>query len=112
MTVASPQLLQDVRVPIPMPGIEAFCTKWEVIEFALFGSVLRDDFTPDSDVDVLVTFDPAARPTLFDIIEMQDELKKLFGRRVDLLERGGLEQCRNPYIRGPVLASLKVIYAR
>ena len=82
------------------------------MEFGFFGSVLRDDFRPDSDIDVLVTFDEAAHPTLLSLVRMQDELERLFERRVDLLERGGLEQSNNPYIRNPVLASLKVVYAR
>jgi predicted nucleotidyltransferase len=112
MTVAQAEVLRQVRIPIPMEAIEAFCRKWEVREFALFGSVLRDDFRPDSDVDVLVTFDEGAHPTLFDVAGMEIELEKLFQRRVDLSERGGFDQCRNPTIRHSVLDSLSVIYAR
>jgi len=95
-----------------MEGIRQFCERWDVEQFALFGSVLRDDFRPDSDVDVLVTFAPDAHPTLITLGRMELELAELFGRKVDLLERGGLEQCRNPYIKQPVLRSLRTIYAR
>ena len=99
-------------IPIPTGAIEAFCQKWEVNEFALFGSVLRDDFDQSSDVDVLITFAPKARPTLFTLAQMEAELEVLFGRRVDLVERRGMEQCDNPYVRDPVMHSAKVIYAR
>ena len=112
MAVAHDEILKQVRIPIDMGAIEAFCRKWNVREFALFGSVLRDDFRPDSDVDVLVTFEESAHPTLLSIIRMQDELEAHFQRKVELLERGGLEQSTNPYIKVPVLAALKVIYAR
>lgn len=111
MLAASAEFLQQVRVPIPTDAIEAFCEKWRVMEFALFGSILRDDFRPDSDVDVLVTFHPSARPTLLSLVRMQDELQQYFGRRVDLLERGGMEQSATPRMREAVLTSLKVIYA-
>ena len=78
----------------------------------MFGSVLRSDFSSDSDVDVLVTFDPAARPTLLTLARMQAELEAMFHRRVDLLERGGVEASTNRFIRIPVLTSARVIYAR
>ena len=63
-----------------------FCQRWKIIEFALFGSVLSDDFRSDSDVDVLVTFMPDTRYSLFDLVHMQDELEQVFGRKVDLVE--------------------------
>jgi uncharacterized protein len=112
MTVAQAEVLKQVRIPIPLEAIEAFCGKWEVREFALFGSVLRDDFRPDSDVDVLVTFEESAHPTLFDLGGMEIELEGLFQRPVHLSERGGFDQCTNPIIRHSVLASLRVIHAR
>jgi predicted nucleotidyltransferase len=88
--------------------IEEFCRKWQVIEFALFGSVLRDDFRPDSDVDVLVSFGAEAPWSLYDIVEMADELKQMFNREVDLVEK---EALRNPFRRKEILATRKVIYA-
>lgn len=82
-------------------------------EFALFGSVLREDFRPDSDVDVLVSFPwYEATPPLFDHVEMQDELVEIFGRRVDLLTRGGVEDSRNPIRKRAILESARVVYAR
>jgi predicted nucleotidyltransferase len=85
-----------------------FCQRWQVNEFSLFGSVLRDDFRPDSDVDVLVSFNPAAPWSLFDLATMQDELQKIFGRPVDLVEREGL---RNPFRKRSILNGREVIYA-
>ena len=96
------------RININRARLEAFCQRWGVAELALFGSVLREDFRPDSDVDVLVEFEPDARISLFDMVEMQDELKALFGHKVDLVEGQGL---RNPYRRHEILKSRQVIYA-
>lgn len=95
------------RIPIPRSQLVEFCRRWKVTEFALFGSVLRDDFQPDSDVDVLVTFDPESRWGLFDLIEMERELEAMFGHKVDLVERGGL---RNPFRRRAILSSMEVVY--
>lgn len=65
------------------------------MQMALFGSVLRDDFGPESDVDVLVSFAPDARWSLFDLVAMQNELKTTVGREVDLVERSAVEQSEN-----------------
>ena len=70
--------------------IAEFCRKWRIAEFSLFGSVLRDDFRPDSDVDVLVPFDPDAGWSLFDLVDMQEELTTLCGRDVDVVEADGI----------------------
>ena len=75
---------------------------------ALFGSVLRDDFRADSDVDVLVTFEPDADISLFDLGAMQQELEGMFGRHVDLVEEAGL---RNPFRRRSILSSREIVYA-
>jgi predicted nucleotidyltransferase len=99
------------RVPIPWARIDEFCQKWAVVEFALFGSVLRDDFGPESDVDVLVTFAPGARRTLFDLGDMEEELTEIFGRPVDLSTRAGVERSENPFRRRAILDSVRVIYA-
>ena len=97
-----------MSVDIPKDKIEEFCRRWKITEFALFGSVLRDDFRPDSDIDVLVTFERGAGHTLFDLVYMENELKDMFGRHVDLVERGGL---RNPFRRREILRTMEVIYA-
>lgn len=97
------------KIPIDRGKISEFCQRWKITEFALFGSVLRDDFRPDSDVDVLVTFDPDAEWSLFDLVQMQDELKEMLGRKVDLVEKKGL---RNPFRRHNILKTRQVVYAR
>ncbi|RJP18458.1 MAG: DNA polymerase subunit beta [Candidatus Abyssobacteria bacterium SURF_5] len=96
------------KLNVPEKQIADFCRRWKIIEFALFGSALRDDFRADSDVDVLVTFGSDASWSLFDLVAMQDELKDIFGREVDLVERDGL---RNPFRRHSILSTRKVIYA-
>jgi predicted nucleotidyltransferase len=93
---------------IPIRKIEEFCKRWKITEFALFGSVLREDFSADSDVDVLVTLGPESHVSLLDWVDMQDELRAVFGREVDLVSRGGL---RNPFRRKEILRTRKVIYA-
>jgi predicted nucleotidyltransferase len=93
-------------------ALEVFCHKWRIREFALFGSVLREDFRPDSDVDVLVSFQPEAEWDLFDVVDMQNELEIIFGRKVDLLDREAVEQSRNPFRRRGILSNTRVVYAR
>jgi predicted nucleotidyltransferase len=97
-----------VRIAIDREKIADFCRRRKVKEFSLFGSVLRDDFRPDSDVDVLVVFEDDAGWDLFDIVHMIEELKAIFGREVDLVEKGAL---RNPFRRHHILNNHQVIYA-
>jgi predicted nucleotidyltransferase len=96
------------KIEIPQEKIATFCRKWNVSEFALFGSVLRDDFRPDSDIDVLVSFAKDADWGLFEIVDMIDELKTIFGRKVDMVEKDTL---RNPFRRRAILDNNEVIYA-
>ena len=98
------------NVEIPRERIAEFCRRWKITEFALFGSVLRDDFGPDSDIDVLVTFAPDATYSFFDLIHMQDELRVLLGRDVDLVERKCVEQSENYIRREHILRSLVPVY--
>jgi len=100
-----------VHVTIDRREIEAFCLRWQISELALFGSVLREDFRADSDVDVLVTFSPEARHGLLDLSRMEDELSGILGRKADLVERAALEQSRNYIRRAAVLGSMETIYA-
>lgn len=88
--------------------IIAFCQKWKVREFSLFGSVLTPDFGPESDVDVLVSFEPDAPWSYFDWADMTEELQAIFGRDIDLVEK---ESLRNPYRRHSILSGRKVLYA-
>lgn len=98
------------NIELPLEAIKTFCDRWLVAELALFGSVLRDDFRLDSDIDVMVSFLPDAHPTLFTLVEMQEELQHLFKREVDLVTRSGIENSRNPYRREAILSTAKVIY--
>jgi hypothetical protein len=100
--------LGNLHIASPETAIENFCRKWQVTEFSLFGSVLRDDFGPESDVDVLVSFAPDAPWSLAELIVMQEELKEIFGREVDLVEKEGL---RNPFRRHEILSTREVIHA-
>jgi predicted nucleotidyltransferase len=97
-----------LRIAIPEQQIIEFCRRWKVREFSLFGSAVRDDFGPQSDVDVLVRFERDAPWSLFDFVTMRDELANLFGRDVDLVEE---ESLRNPFRRETVLRDKRVIYA-
>ncbi|MBM3932996.1 MAG: nucleotidyltransferase family protein [SAR202 cluster bacterium] len=100
-----------LAIDIPSEKIGEFCRKWRVKEFAFFGSVLREDFRPDSDIDVLVTFEPDSNTSLFDLADMQIELEKLFGRPVDLVSRRGVERSRNPIRKKAILDSAVVVHA-
>ncbi|MBU1706907.1 nucleotidyltransferase domain-containing protein [bacterium] len=98
------------HIHINQEKIVAFCRKWKITEFSFFGSVLREDFGPDSDVDVLVTFSDDARWSLFDIVHMEDELKEIFGRIVDIAERKAIERSENYIVRRRILSNAKAIY--
>jgi|ERR1044071_2450300 predicted nucleotidyltransferase len=113
MTAITPlPLASTAALPIAIPeaAVADFCRRWKIGELALFGSVLRDDFRPDSDVDLLVTFEPGARPSLLDLVEMQRELEALLGRRVDLVERRSVEASENYIRRKHILSSLRPVY--
>ncbi len=98
----------SAQIDIPMERIRAFCETWKVKELSLFGSVLRDDFRPDSDVDVLVVLREDSNIDLYDWIEMRDELAAIFHREVHLTSKNGL---RNPFRRREILDTSEVIYA-
>ncbi len=97
------------HIEVAEERLETLCRKWRVSELSLFGSVLREDFGSESDVDVLVSFEEDAPWSLWDLIAMQDELSELFARTVDLVEREGL---RNPFRRQRILESRKLINGR
>ena len=112
--------MEEPRVPDPLQAIwkmrlgaaweeiRRFCQRWEVVELSLFGSILRPDFRPESDIDVLITFRPDAQWSLMEWVQMRDELQSLFGRRVDLVEKQAM---RNPFRRKSILSTQQVIYA-
>jgi predicted nucleotidyltransferase len=108
--MAGTEILQN-RIGVNPDAIAAFCRKWGIRELSLFGSVLTDDFRPDSDVDVLITFADPQRdlgPWGRDLETMRDELESMFGRRVDLVEK---RLVRNPFRRHHILTNRTVIYA-
>jgi predicted nucleotidyltransferase len=98
-------------IPIPNEKIKEFCRRWKISALALFGSVLREDFSPESDIDLLVRFFPESAYGLFDLVRMQDELKEIFGREVDLVEWTAIAQSRNYIRRKEILGTLEEIYA-
>ena len=100
----------SIRIPIDQQKIRDFCERWGISELAFFGSVLRDDFRPDSDVDVLVRFSPGVRHSFADIEDMQDELRGILGRDVDLVERELVERSENYIRRRHILSNLEQVY--
>ena len=99
-----------IQIAIPEAKVGEFCRKWKITDLALFGSVLRKDFRPESDIDVLVTFEAQARWSLMDVVEMQDELERVLGRKVDLVERRAIEQSENYIRRRHILNSAEPVY--
>lgn len=99
------------ELALPDAPLRAFGQRSRITELALFGSALRDDFGPNSDIDLLVRFAPDATPTLFDMVTMQDELSEILGRPVDLVSRRAIEASHNPIRRKAILETAKVIYA-
>ncbi len=101
----------SIRIPVDRARIAPFRARWRVAELAFFGSVLRDDFRPDSDVDVLVRFAPGTHWSLFDLVRMQDELSEILGRRVDLADRRDVESSPNALRRRRILETAEVVDA-
>ncbi|MHC4354328.1 MAG: nucleotidyltransferase family protein [Planctomycetota bacterium] len=95
-------------IDIAEDKLAELCRKWKVAELSLFGSILRDDFGPDSDVDVLVVFHPDAPWSMWDLMDMKEELEVLFERSVDLVEK---EALRNPWRKRRILSTYEVVYA-
>ena len=98
------------NISIPQRELAAFCRKWKIRRLSLFGSVLRDDFRPDSDVDMLVSFLDEAQWRLFDLIHMEEELSAMLGRKTDLVDRRSVEASRNYIRRRHILSSLEQVY--
>jgi predicted nucleotidyltransferase len=96
---------------IPQKEIIRFCQRWQVREFALFGSVVGGEFKPESDVDVLISFKETAHWGLFDHVQMRLDLEAIFNRKVDLVTRRALEQTQNSLLRERILSTAKVIFA-
>lgn len=99
------------RIPIPHEQIAVFCQKWKITEFSLFGSVLRDDFRPDSDIDVLVSFVEDAKWSLMSLVRMENELSTIFGRKVDLTEKLSVDRSPNTIRKQHILSNTLHVYA-
>lgn len=97
---------------LPKEQTADFCDRWKIIEFALLGSILGNDFCPDSDVDVLVTFAPEAKWGLFKVVEMQQELEAIVGRDVDFVSRRAIECSHNWLRRKEILGTAKTFYVK
>jgi len=97
-------------IELPREAIETFCRRWRITELSLFGSILRDDFGPKSDVDFLMTFAPDTEWTLFDMVKMDRELERIVGRRVDLITRRTVERSENRIRRLSILETGRPYY--
>ena len=95
------------KITIPQKPLRRFCAQYRIRRLALFGSVLRDDFGPESDIDILVLFEPDAKVSFLTLGRMQRELSTMFNRRVELVPQEGLK----PVIREAVIASAQEVYA-
>jgi len=98
------------RHELPITEIKELCQRWHIVEFALFGSILRDDFNPDSDIDVLISFGPDARKGLLTLAQIKHELEGLLGREVDVVTKRSVEQSPNLTRRHNILNSAQVLY--
>jgi uncharacterized protein len=107
------QLLSDpIAIALPQGAIAQFCQRWNVQEFYLFGSVLRNDFRSDSDIDVMVQFAPNSVCGLLELVRMKQELEVFFERKVDLLTKPSIEQSENWIRRKEILGTARLIYAQ
>ena len=104
--------MKKLAIPFPEGLVTQFCHRWKITELAVFGSVLRDDFSSQSDVDVLVTFQPGAEWSLIDHVRMEEELECILGRPVDMLTKRAVEQSKNWIRREAILSSAEVVYAQ
>ena len=100
--------LQKNGISLNFDDVIRLCKKYHIIELSIFGSSIRDDFTKDSDVDFLVSFDHNSIITLFDIMELENEFSKLLNKEVDIVEK---EALRNPIRRNKILSTREIIYA-
>ena len=102
----------QTALPLPEQAIQAFCDRWQVTKLALFGSILRDGFRPDSDIDILVTFASESNWSLIDHATMQQEPASLLNRAVDLVSKRAIERSHNWIRRQEILTTAQVIYAQ
>ncbi len=111
-TDARDALVLRPNLTIDRQQLVELCDRWQIVELALFGSVLRDDFRSDSDIDLLVTWDDRSRWTLLDFAQMHDDLAQLFNRPVDLVSKRAIEQSDNPLRRTAILQTAQPLYRK
>jgi uncharacterized protein len=99
------------NIDLPLADIQTICKRWHISELALFGSVLREDFRPDSDIDLLLTFAPETKRGLTETLQIQDEFQAIFGRKVDLIVKSAIERSDNWLRRKNILESAQTIYS-
>jgi uncharacterized protein len=99
------------EIPIPADRLEEYCRRWKIAELRVFGSVLREDFHPDSDLDLLVRFGPDAHWSLLDHVAMEEELSGIVGRKVDLVSQRAIERSTNWIRRKAILESAEPYFA-
>lgn len=102
--------MDKIHQIIPLNVLQDFCIKWKIKTFYIFGSILRDDFKNNSDIDVMVEFSSDAEWTLLDHVEMRDELASLSGRSIDLLTKKSIERSQNKTRKEEILRTAKAIY--
>jgi len=103
------QSILSQRLNVSYSDIKNVCQRWKIEEMALFGSVLRDDFDEESDVDILVVFQPRHGWSLFDLMDLQLELETLFDRSVDILQK---KELINPHRRQEILKTYQLVYGQ
>ncbi len=103
--------MNNVLNSIPNDKIASFCRRWKALELAIFGSALREDFSPESDLDFLISFAPDADWGLLEHMQMEQELKDLLQRNVDLVSRRAIEQSQNWIRRNEILTTARVLFS-
>lgn len=101
---------QQLKIQLPHPELAAFCQKWKIKEMSFFGSVLREDFRSDSDIDIIVNFEDNSTWGILELVRMKRELKTLLGREVDLMTKKSIEQSHNWIRRQEILGTAQIVY--
>jgi predicted nucleotidyltransferase len=109
LSTVARQILLPHGLTLPGESLTKLCQHWQIVELSLFGSILREDFNADSDIDVLVKFSESAKITFFDLDIIEQQLSQLFHRPVDVVTKQAIEQSHNPIRRKKILDKSKVI---
>ena len=103
--------MSDLKIELPHEALATFCRRHGIVRLEVFGSVLRDDFGPASDIDFLVTWEPGSQPSLFTQFGMAEEMSRIVGRKVDFIPREEIETSPNRFRRAAILGSSRVVFA-